>query len=357
MTYDTTTLRCMTLAALCCAAALPGCTTQGVCQTNPADPVCCSDCQIDRSHLWCDENEWNAGSCAEPTCDCDAPPDGGPADAGPDAEIEVDAGPCGMACADPTPLCRESDGMCVTCLGDGDCEGGTPRCDTTAGECVACLANADCGAPTLPICDEGTCRACTADTDCEAMGATPVCDEPSGQCVECTVDTEETTCPAPDNRACHPAELTCTGAERGSLGFCQGCVSDSECVTDGMGTLRCVPMQFEGSPHGTYCLRDLESYRTATSMPAAPCPDQMVTARTEMSVLGVEAEYCFIQENLATCEAVLGYRDLCPAGDADCGAPGLDDASCQTGTCTYECAASRDCATGLCTGGGPRYCQ
>lgn len=329
-----------------------GCTKQGVCDTDPADPECCMVCQDDPTAPWCFENEHNAGSCAEPTCDCDAQPRDGGMDGG-----ETDAGPCAGACDAEHCL----DGACVDCTeataGD-DCGGDTPLCDTDTNTCVECTSNTDCTDEAMPICDGGSCRGCTEDTDCEDMTDTPVCDEPSGRCAECTVDSEETTCPPPDNLACDPTELTCTGAERGSLGFCQPCVSDSECITNASGTNRCVPMQFEGSPHGTYCLLDLESYRTATSMPSAPCPDRMVTARTETSILGVEAEYCFVRETLTTCEAVVDtFGDLCPGGDSDCGDPGLDDASCEAGRCTYECSGGSDCATGICTGAPTTYCQ
>ena len=258
-----------------------------------------------------------------------------------------------MECTGATPVCDETNGACVACLDNTHCEGPLGLCDTTNNACVACLGDTDCDEPTMPICDAGACRACTADTDCMDIAGATVCDEPSGRCVECTVDSEETTCPAPDNRACHPTDLTCTGAERGSLGFCNACVSDSECLTDATSTLRCVPMNFpSGTPHGTYCLVD-----QATLTPAGPCPDLMTADRLAMSVGGVESTYCFVQENITTCEAVLGFNDLCPGGDADCGAPGISDGSCQGGTCTYECIGGRDCGSGSCTGGATRYCD
>ncbi|MGE0791632.1 MAG: hypothetical protein AB7S26_38510 [Sandaracinaceae bacterium] len=289
-----------------------------------------------------------------------APPrDAGDRDAVSDAG-NTDAGSCG-ACSSPTPVCDESTGDCVECLAENDCASNTaePHCDTINHVCVACRDRDDCTDPMTPVCDAHACRACGLDSECTARTATPVCDEPSGRCVECTVDTEMTTCPAPDNFACHPTDFTCTGAERGSLGFCNACVSDSECLTDSMGALRCVPMTF-GMPaaaHGTYCLLDLASYRTATGMPAAPCPDTMASSHTARSVGDVETEYCFVREAITSCEAVLGFGNLCPGGNGDCGATGLDDASCQGGRCSYECSGPSDCTSGMCVGGGPRYCQ
>ena len=264
-----------------------------------------------------------------------------------------DAGPCGGACTGATPVCDTTTETCVACTDNTHCAAPTALCDTASNACVACLINTDCTDETTPICDAGNCRGCAADSDCTDIASTPVCDEPSGRCVECSVDTEETTCPAPDNFACHPTELTCTGAERNTLGFCEACVSDSECITNASATSRCVPMSFpSGAPHGTYCLVD-----QTTLSPAGPCPDLMTADRLAMSVGGEESTYCFVQENITTCEAVLGFNDLCPGGDADCGAPGLADGHCEGGTCTYECSGGRDCSSGSCTGAPTRYCE
>ena len=56
------------------------------------------------------------------------------------------------------------------------------------------------------------------------------------------MDSEATSCPAPDNFACDPEDLIYTGAPRGSVGVCRACVADSECATD----YRCVPTAFAG---------------------------------------------------------------------------------------------------------------
>jgi len=167
-----------------------GCVEATPCSERPDDPacqpwVCCST----PSAEGCDPAEV-ARRCADAGPLGDAGPDAAPHDAAPpDAG---DAGPCGGTCADPTPLCDTMSNTCVACLGDGDCTD-----------------------PAAPICAAGACRGCTADAECESMATTPTCDEPSGRCVECTPDTEATTCPAPGNLACHPTDLTCTGAERG----------------------------------------------------------------------------------------------------------------------------------------------
>ena len=282
------------------------------------------------------------------------PTDTGLADTGVDAaDTGVDAGPCGGACTGATPVCDTTTETCVACLDNTHCAAPTALCDTTSNECVACLGDSDCTADaTMPICESGACRACAADADCTAMTATPVCDEPSGRCVECTVDSEETTCPAPDNFACHPTELTCTGAERGSLGFCEACVSDTECGATAPAVARCVPMDFEGSPHGTYCLIDQTTL-------GAICPNQQASQQLATSVGGVESQYCFVREGISTCEAVTGFGDACPGGSSDCGAPGVDDGYCNmAGTCSYACLGPRDCGGGVpCSGAPTRYCD
>ena len=116
-------------------------------------------------------------------------------------------------------------------------------------------------------------------------------------------------------------------------------------------------MTFRGAPHGTYCARDLLSYRAATGMPVAPCPNRMVAMQEAMSTGGVRGTYCFIEQSLTTCEAVLDFRNTCPSGNDDCGAEALDDGVCQAGTCTYECGGGRECSTENCAGGATTYCQ
>lgn len=154
-----------------------GCTTVGRCQANPEDPYCCGECQRDRSLPWCDDNDWNPGSCAEPTCDCTASLDGGSEDAGPGDAGDADAGPCGV-CVGSTPICSETIGTCVGCLADDDCDDPTATLCDPSGACVACLADTDCPTDSR-LCDSGACVTCRVDTDCPDA-ATPRCN--AGSC-------------------------------------------------------------------------------------------------------------------------------------------------------------------------------
>lgn len=176
----------------------------------------------------------------DPSC-LDA--DGGGRDSGgrdaaqPDGDL-VDApmgdgGPCGGTCGGGTPLCRESDGMCVACLADTDCTAAdASSCDEAAGTCGPCMASAEC-------------------THVAGLG---VCDDAdgTGECVECTPATETTDCA---DESCDPATRECSGIMRASRLSCQSCVSDSDCMN---ADDRCVALEYMDAPRGGYCLR-LES--------------------------------------------------------------------------------------------------
>lgn len=163
----------------------------------------------------------------------------------------VPAGACsdhGSCSFDPrAPFCNP-DGMCVSCLQDGDC-GGELRC--VAGACAmveSCQTDQDCGGGLS--CTQGTCRSCRTDDQCPTgiclsgrCSDRPVCQADGdcvggacrdGSCVECVADldcpsghgceagrcVEQTSCG--DDAGCGPGKV-CTG------GSCvaSGCVDDS----------------------------------------------------------------------------------------------------------------------------------
>lgn len=307
----------------------------------------------------------------------DAGMDAGSQDAGTDAgsDAGTDAGPCNGACTGGTPHCREAGeagaDRCVECLTTAHCTGaadagvvdggagvGRPLCSAD-GECVQCVVDSDCTSAENPVCNTGTglCGGCTASTQCGTrFSGKPTCDVGSGDCVACTPTTEEADCVT---RACDPEALTCTGAAFNTLGLCQACVSDRECGSGSgfMGTLKCVPTNFGSTFHGNYCLYDRSTRAGMT------CPNTTTSQTAVASVGGVTATYCFPQQTLTTCEAVLQFRASggC-AVDEDCGADGVTDGRCRDDgeglKCTYACGGDDvECRAGFrCRTGGDNYC-
>jgi len=113
-------------------------------------------------------------------------------------------------------------------------------------------------------------------------------------------------------------------------------------------------MRYAGAAHGSYCLK----------LASAGCTRPYSVSTSTMSLGGQAGPYCGIDEDHATCEAVLHLvaDDPCPTGDdAECGEGGLcRQVGVLSQRCTYECAlASRCPATVSCgpgTTGGVSYC-
>jgi len=172
-----------------------------------------------------------------------------------------------LDCSGATPVCDVAAGVCVPCVGPGDCKDpAKPVCETTgslkntcvqcsqsaAALCVGstpvcqaddtcgCTKSSDCPAA-LHVCDPGThtCIAhCLADTDCPAAPFTH-CDKAasSPSCVECTTDAQ-----CPNGRVCSASRscVECTPQQAGACsttgsgavclasGTC-GCATDSDC--------------------------------------------------------------------------------------------------------------------------------
>ena len=229
------------------------------------------------------------------------------------------AEPCGGPCQDPTPLCDTMTNTCVACLGHSDCTAAdAARCD--AGSCVACKDSAECaGVADAAVCSSGTCVQC-ALSDESACSGSKTCDLLAGKCVEV----------AP-----------------GSVLNCKACTNDNQCATGH----RCIPMDFEKKPHGHYCLKDA----------AQGCGKPFLVPVNEQSISGAATtDYCGIEQDLATCEAVLALRDdwLCTNTDGMCspqmGAPeqAVPGALCRKvgiaidNRCTYACAQGNQCLSG-----------
>ena len=306
--------------------------------------------------------------------------------------------PCNGECSRNTPVCDESTNQCVACLANKDCKTSAkpvcdpdqnacvaclkstdckdtakPVCDTSTNACVACLANTDCPSATASRCDATTnaCAACQNDSDCTQISGKNACS--NGTCVQCTVANES----ACGGNSCNPKTSECTSTAKGSVTRCGSCVADSECATGGSVTVaRCVPMTFNGSPHGNYCL---EAVSSGCDQPFGNTSVMKVTAA---SVSGAAAEdYCGINQATVTCEAIRDMIDsdnkircgnasgvatdsLCgchrdPAGACtDAGTGGLCRSINGANRCTIQCGGGTDCSSNYTcnTVTPPNYC-
>jgi hypothetical protein len=262
-------------------------------------------------------------------------------------------------CTQPTaPSCVDTG--CAPCTGPEACTrfDGRPFC-TEAFSCAECRTAEDCTGDAA--CVEGTCDGtCTADVDCEGHAAGERCDVTSGACVPCRPETEATDCGA---KSCDPATHACGPHDRGSREACESCVSDSDC-DDG----RCVAMEYQDVARpGGYCLKV-----------AGTCGEPFtVELENRPSLSSAElADYCGIDEDRASCEAVRALIDnwVCTA-DGACSPEEGDPAVtipgglCETvgvleNRCTYACSgAASECLPGAGSGstcgvgtGSTNYC-
>lgn len=247
------------------------------------------------------------------------------------------------------PRCDDT-GTCAGCEADEDCDSfdGATQCDVQSGACVECTSDDNCPNAAEAACGEDfTCGACAADSDCEHLDGLSVCD--AGTCVECSVE-DESACGA---NSCNPATRQCTNTPRSSVSTCRACVADSECESE---SYRCVPLNFDGQPHGSYCMK----------RQSAGCSRPYLSPLTAASLSGAASEgYCGINQALTTCEAIrdLSSSETCQADD-DCG-EGLGGLCATVGIaanrCTYQCGSADECTgTYTCDDDGPGdewYCH
>jgi hypothetical protein len=106
-------------------------------------------------------------------------------------------------------------------------------------------------------------------------------------------------------------------------------------------------MDFEGSPHGYYCLKE----------PDPGCTRPFGVSITKPSVSGAPAaDYCGLEEDLATCEAVLALVGgwVCSGSDGMCSPDGIQPEEPVPGAicrqvdllpnqCTYACGGTQQC--------------
>jgi hypothetical protein len=220
----------------------------------------------------------------------------------------------------------------------GGCSAPTPLCDESTNSCVACLGDSDCTTPNAAKCDAGACVPCDSSPQCAGIPNAEVCD--AGQCVACALGAEDA-CTA--GQTCDLVAKTCVSVAPESVQNCMPCTNDLQC-TDGH---RCIPMEFAEAPHGYFCLEE--------AMPTCEQPFSVFVSRTSIS--GAAAvNYCGINEDLTTCEAVVALvaNWRCSGIDGMCSPDGIlpetsvPGALCrQVGAlanrCTYACGNAGQC--------------
>jgi hypothetical protein len=145
------------------------------------------------------------------------------------------------------------------------------------------------------------------------------------------------------SNTCDLVAKECVNVAPGSVQNCVACTNDEQCAAGH----RCIAMDFEGSPHGHFCLAE----------PAPTCAQPFAVGLNKPSINGAPAAtYCGIEEDLATCEAVRSLVNnwYCTGTEAMCSqlqggnevpVPG---ALCrQVGLlglrCTYACGTASEC--------------
>jgi hypothetical protein len=163
----------------------------------------------------------------------------------------------------------------------------------------------------------------------------------NGTCVQCTT-AKETACGA---YSCNPVTSACTTTPKGSIYNCRSCVADSECTGGEIATptARCVPMTFNGTTRGNYCLQ----------LVSAGCSSPYSVSTTAESVSGAaSAAYCGINQATTTCEAVvdmIASKTCNSDGDCGSGQGGLCkpiSVVAPANRCTIPCTANAECLGG-----------
>jgi hypothetical protein len=221
----------------------------------------------------------------------------------------------------------------------GGCMDPTPLCDEGSGTCVACLMDADCTENDAAKCEEGACVPCDDSVQCTGHANAEVCD--AGSCVECALG-DESACVG--GQTCDLVAKDCVNVPSGSVQNCEACTNDAQCETGH----KCISMDFEMSFHGYYCLEE----------PSPGCARPFGVTINKPSISGMAAaNYCGIEEDLATCEAVLALLAgwVCSGTPGMCGPLAMPEVSVpgalcrQVGLlpdqCTYACAGPVQCPT------------
>jgi len=244
------------------------CDNDGECPDGVCISGYCEDCREDDD---CSEGEMcETKQCVPFACsvdgDCPQPPESDYRFVCVSESCEPDPTDCrgpGLSCQEPNPACDPSDGTCVECVIDDDCDEGFECVENACLESVECRDDEDCLEPTLPACklSTNTCVECTSTNDeyCDGLGE--VCDTENSLCVGCL-----------GNLDCPPTDPLC------SSGSCSPCVDNTPCIgrtdkevckTDTGECVFCVPGS--GCPPATPVCVGYSSCAECTSEESGAC--------------------------------------------------------------------------------------
>jgi hypothetical protein len=267
----------------------------GECIFTPIDTRC-------NDNLFCNGTE-GVGSCA---------PDD------PDAEAASGCVRPGNPCANPTPICQESNDSCIACTSNAQCNDDfTCTSDTcAAGSCVNTPVNTQCPDPVK----------CDGDDICDPLD--PRADETTG-------------CFAPGNpcapRVCNEATFVV-----GDLNTCEDCTSNASCTDN----IACTADTCDGAtgactntPDNTLCPDTLfcngDDICDPTNVDAGPdgCINGLPFGYPCANACNEGTNTCFdCTSNLACSDGIACTTDTCNGGTGACSH--VDN--CAVGACNFQ---------------------
>lgn len=267
--------------------------------------------------------------------------------------------PCNGLCTATKPLCVESTATCVQCQTSEHCKGvlDKPVCDNipgslNQGSCVQCLSNKHCTDPGASFCDtaldpvtktpKNVCAPCVGSGDCQHLPGEAVClsatEMTPSMCVQCSAENSK----ACKNSAgvatlCHSTDHVCTDFLPKSVGLCDTCISDAQCMDN------------QACAQETFVSELLPQYacfwrKGTTAAPDCSGTQPYAYPRLGASIDGTTVEVCGL--GVSTCAAWREYRsptiDCAPDGlpvHEVCTFHGVESARCvQDSSDQYHCA-------------------
>lgn len=260
-------------------------------------------------------------------------------------------------------VCDPSINECVVCLNDLHCPGDSQclidNADSRQNTCVTCTTNEGCQNPSASLCDVGanSCGVCQFANDCGHLPDTyNYC---NGGCIQCYGYSEATDCPG---TYCDLSTNMCSSVPvpTSPTPNLSPCNSSDECAANS----RCMPLEFNGSGWGSYCMPLADPDDLCPRGPDEGYFEKVSRAPVEG---GVDVLFCRLREQSVTPQAVVESGQPCGAS-SPCMALG---SSCQVKdnstnrTCGYVCGTDVECKSGFtcrcpiegtCVNNSVKYC-